>query len=296
MKKSFGATFSSNVGHIYLANSNGFSGNYGRTSCNCGIYLQSGEGDNLFDEGKYDFARNYKDLMPSEEIAKKAIHRVTRLIGAKKIETQAIPMVLEPDTASFILGFLNTCVAGNNIYMKQSFLADKLGETIANDNVTVIDDGLLPCGPGTRPFDDEGVPHRKTTVVEKGVLKSYLMNTYAARKLNLKSTGNGYGANNLYLAPGKYTQEEIIKSIDRGFLLTGTMGQGLNASTGDISKGAFGIMIENGELTYPVAEITISGNLAEVLKNIEMVGNDLKHDGTIVSPTIKLTGLTIGGK
>ena len=296
VKKSHGASFGSFEGTIALANSNGFSGAYDRTSCSCGVYLQSGEGDNLFDEGWYDYSRNIDNLMTPEAIAKKAIHRVTRLIGARKIETQKVPVVLEPPMTGSLLRFLYQCVHGNNIYMKRSFLVDKLGETVGNELINIIDNGLLPGGPATRPFDGEGVPVRKTVVFEKGVLKNYLLNTYSAKKLNLKSTGNASGANNLYLEAGKHTQEEIIRSVDKGLLLVDTIGQGEEETSGDISKGAFGMWIENGELAYPVAEITISGNLGEILKQIEMVGNDLEIRRSISGPTIKIAEMTIGGK
>lgn len=296
IKKSFGSSVSSFIGVGYLANSNGFSEAYRRTSMNCNTYLQAGEGDNLFDEGKSTYSRHLDGLMSPEALAKEAIHRVTRLIGAEKIPTGNMPVVMEPSQAAMILGFLNTCVDGSNVFRKQSFLGERMNEKIAVDFLSVIDDGLIPGAPGTKPYDGEGVPVRKTVVVENGVLKSFLLNTYAARKLKMKSTGNSSGANNLYIKPGKHTPEEIIKTVKSGLLLTGTMAFGLNNTTGDISKGAFGMLIENGKVTQPVAEITISGNLGDVLKNITMIGNDLNYTGTIVSPTILVSELTIGGK
>ena len=261
VKKCFGSEVSTFVGINYLANSNGFSEAYRRTSISCGIYLQSGEGDNLFDEGKYDYSRRLDGLMSPEAIAKEAVHRVTRLIGAEKIPTEKMPVVLEPRQSAMILRFLGSCVNGSNVFRKQTFLADKLNKKIAAGHITVVDDGLIPGAIGTKPFDGEGVPVRKTVVIEKGVLKSFLLDTYAARKLKMKSTGNGSGPNNLYIQPGKHTPEEIIKKVDRGLLLTGTMAFGLNNATGNISKGAFGMLIEKGKVTQPVAEITISGNL-----------------------------------
>ncbi|MFC1501980.1 TldD/PmbA family protein [bacterium] len=296
IKKSYGASYGTYTGTTYLANSNGFSESYSQTTCSCGVYLQAGEGDNLFDEGKGDYSRNLDGLMKPEAIAKEAIHRVTRLIGAKKVKTQDVPVVMEPQLTEGLLGFLYNCINGNSVYLKQTFLADKLGEKIAGDNITVIDDGLMPGVPGAKPFDREGVPVRKTPVIEKGVLKNYLMDTYAARKLKMNSTGNASGANNLFMKAGKYSQDEIIKTVKNGMLLTGTIGFGLVPVTGDISRGAFGMWIENGKVTYPVAEITISGNLGEVLNNIKMVGNDLKFKRSINAPTILVEGITIGGK
>ena len=182
------------------------------------------------------------------------------------------------------------------MYLRQSFLAGKIGEKVGSDGVTIVDNGVLPGGIGTRPFDSEGVPARRTVVMERGVLKSYLLDTYASRKLSMKSTGNSSGANNLYLAAGTSTPEEIIKSVDKGLLLTDTIGFGLVATTGDISRGAFGLWIEKGEIAFPVAEITISGNLGKVLAGIEMVGNDLEFKDSVTGPTVKVDEMTIGGK
>jgi len=296
IKKSFGAGYRTNVGATLLANSNGFSGSYTRTSCSCYVYLQAGEGSNLFDEGWGDESPFLGRLETPEEIARKALHRVTRLIGGRKVETQNVPVVLEPPMTGSLLSFLFNCVNGNSIYLKQSFLAGKVGEQVGNELVTIIDDGTLPEGIGTKPFDAEGVPTQKTVVMEKGILRSYLMDTYAARKLGMKSTGNASGANNLYLAAGTSTPDEIIKSVDKGLLLTGTIGFGLVPTTGDISRGAFGLWIENGAIAFPVSEITISGNLGQILRGIQMVGNDLKFKDSITGPTMKIAEMTVGGK
>ena len=296
VKKSSGSGVNSFLSANYLANSNGFSGAYRKTAITSGIFLQAGEDDNLFDEGKNAFSRQLDGLMSAEDLAKEAVHRVTRLIGAEKIASENMPVVFERGQAGMILGFLYQCVNGNNVFRKQSFLADKLGEKIGADHITVVDNGLIPGAPGTKPFDDEGVPVRETVVVENGVLKNYLLDTYAARKLEMKTTGNGSGANNLYMKPGKHTPEELIASVDRGLLLTQTMAFGLEPTTGNISKGAFGILIENGKLTRPVAEITIGSTLTEVLNNITMIGNDLKHTGNIVSPSFLVSEIDVGGK
>jgi PmbA protein len=296
VKKSYGSTFRTYVGERFLANSNGFSGSFKRTNCSNGVYLQAGEGENLFDEGWSDSSVHLANLESPEVIAKKAIHRVTRLIGGKKIESQNVPVVFEAPMTSELLNFFATCVDGKSVYLKQSFLAGKIGEKVGNELVTILDDGLIPAGPGTELFDGEGVPLRKTVVVEKGVLKNYLLDTYAGKKLGMKTTGNSGGPNNLYLAAGTSTPEQIIKSVEKGLFLTGTIGFGLVATTGDISRGAFGLWIEKGELTYPVAEITISGNLGQLLQGIQMVGNDLQFKDSISAPTIKVAEMTVGGK
>jgi PmbA protein len=194
-----------------------------------------------------------------------------------------------------ILSFLARCLSGAAVDQRQSFLAGKLGEAVGNPLVTIVDDGLLPGGRATVPFDEEGVPSRKTTLVEKGVLKNYLLDTYYGRKLKLRSTGNASGPTNFYWAAGDKAREEILKSVEKGLLLTGTLGQGTVPTTGDISVGAFGLWIEKGEVAFPVAEITISGNLGELLKGVEMVGNDLEFRQAVTGPTVKFAQMTVGG-
>lgn len=294
--KSHGSGFSTLHGWSCLANSEGFSGSYSRTAVSCGVYLQTGSGDHLFDEGWYDTSCSLKNLWKPEQIAEKAVHRATRLIGAEKVTSCRVPVVFEPVMTAGLLGFLLSCVSGDNIYMKNSFLADCLGEKIADGRVTIIDDGRVPGAPGSRPFDREGVPTRETTVIEKGILKNFLLDTYSAKKLNSLSTGNASGANNFFLQAGDMDARDIIKSVDKGLLLTGTIGFGLVPTTGDISRGAFGLWIENGELSHPVAEITISGNLGDMLQNIEMIGDDLTFRRSVSGPTIKISEMTVGGK
>jgi len=293
---SYGASFGDYSGVKILVNSNGFSGSYRRTNVGLGVYLQAGEGDAKVEDGWSESNCYFQNLWTPEQIAESAIHRVTRLIGAKKVNTQNVPVVLEPKMTRSILSFLYQCVNGNAIYMKQSFLVGKIGEKIANESITVVDDGLMPGAPGTRPYDGEGVPIRKNVVIENGVLKTYLTDTYSARKLAMKSTGNASGANNFYMEKGAFSQSDIIRSVQNGLLLTSTMGQGTNPVTGDFSRGAFGMWIENGEIAYPVAEITISGNLATMLKNIDMIGTDLRLNSSIAGPTIKIAEMTIAGQ
>lgn len=296
IKKSYGAGFNTYVSAYSLANSNGFSGSYSRTGCSCGVYLQSGEGENLFDEGWYDYAVNLDKLERPETIARKAIHRVTRLIGARKIETQNVPVVFESTMTDELMAFLFNCVNGRAVYLKQSFLADKLNTKIGKNTVTIVDNGLLPGAPGSRPFDREGVPTRETPVIENGVLKNFLLDTYSAKKLGMQSTGNASGANNFYMEAGTSIPEEIIGSVSKGLFLTGTLGHGQVATSGDISQGVFGLWIEKGEFAFPVAEITISGNLGQILNSIEMIGNDLDYKRSVTGPTILVAEMTVGGK
>jgi PmbA protein len=294
--KSMGSSCSSFEWRTFLANSKGFSGSYHRSRVSCGVGYQCGSGDNLVQEYWYDTAVRLADLWKPEAIAAKAVERATRLIGARKVETQNVPVVTDPTMSAGLLGFLAQCISGASIARRQSFLADKLGAPIGNERVNIVDDGLLVDGRGTVPFDSEGVPCRKTVVIEKGALKSYLLDTYWGRKLKLQSTGNAGGATNLYWQAGTSTPEEIIRSVDNGLYLMNTIGLGREATTGDISLGAFGMWIEKGELAYPVAEITISANLGTLLQGVEMVGNDLELRDDVCAPTLKFAEVTVGGK
>ena len=211
--------------------------------------------------------------------------------------------------AGTLLGSVFEAASGDAIWRGASFLAGKLGEQIAAANLTIVDDNtmLLPTGMGgfgTSPFDGEGLPSLRTVVVENGVLRNYLLNTYTARKLGMKSTHNasrglagapGIGCGNLYLEPGTLTPEQIIAEIPAGLYVTSLMGFGVNVVTGDYSRGATGLWIENGALTHAVEEVTIAGNLAEMLKNVAAIGSDLEFRGAVASPTLRIDGMMIAG-
>ena len=195
--------------------------------------------------------------------------------------------------------------AASAIYRKASFLAGKLGEKIADERITIIDDGTKPGLFGSSPFDDEGVPTRRTSVIERGVLKNYLLNTYTGRKLEMKTTGNasrgitgnaGIGHGNFFLEAGDRSQEEIIRSVKNGFFVTELIGSGVNTVTGDYSRGAVGMWIRDGELAFPVSEVTIAGTLQEMLNGIAEIGNDLEFRGSVSAPTIMLGEMTVAGR
>ena len=296
IRNSGGSSYSTNMGTSILANSNGFSGQYSSTGVSAGVSLQAGDGDNMQEDYWYEGVHHLNKLPSTEFIAKKAIDRVTRMLNARKVETQVVPMVLDPQMTSALFGFLVQCLGGSSIYMKQSFLVDKLNTQIANSMLNVYDDPTIPGAPGTRPWDSEGVIMQKMPVIEKGILKNYLLDSYSARKLKMQSNGHASGISNFYIEKGQHSPEEIIKSVKKGLYLTRTIGQGTVPTSGDISKGAFGIWIENGELTYPVSEITFTGKLGEMLMNIEMIGNDLAMNRSLSAPTIKLKEISISGK
>ena len=297
---SYGATFASNEVRLVLAMSNGFVGEYEQTYCGLGVGLQAGGTDSRVEDSWSSSKRHFKDLETPEAIARKAVERTVRQLKPRKIRTQNVPVIFEPTQTAWLMGFLFGCVTGTAVYQKATFLEGKLGERIGNERITVVDDGLMPKELGSHPFDSDGLPSRRTVVVERGILKSYLCNIYAARKLGLPSTGsadgNGVGPANFYLEPGKAAAMDIIAGTKKGLLLIRTLGHGLNSVTGDISRGAFGLWIEDGEIAYPVSEVTISGNLGRILEAIEAVGSDLEFLSPVTGPTVKVAEMTVAGE
>ena len=300
-----GASFNSNVGRHCFANSLGFTGSYRTSSCSMSAVPLAREGDSMERDYWFSVARHAAGLEPAEVIGKRAAARALRRLGARKVETQRAPVVLEPRVARSLVGHIFEAVSGDSIYRGESFLAGRLGEKIAGSNITVIDDGTLPGLFGTTPFDDEGVPSRRTVVVEKGVLKSYLLNSYTARKLGMKTTGSAargltgnasVGHGNFFLEPGDAAPEDIIGSVKNGFYVTELLGFGVNIVTGDYSRGAAGLWIEEGKLTHAVAEVTIASTLQEMLNGIRQVGSDLDFRGSVAAPTILIEEMTISGQ
>jgi len=297
---SHGASFITNEVTTVLAGSNGFLGSYDQTFCSLSVGLQAGDTDEKVEDYWVSVDRFFKNLESPETVAKKAVERTVRQLQPRKIRTQTVPVIFEPGMTDWLVGFLFACISAVAVYQKTTFLAGRLGERIGNENITVIDDGLMPGRLGSRPFDSEGVPCRKTTVFEQGVLRRFLCNTYSGRKLKLPTTGNSdgtsVGPNNFYLLPGTASPQEIIASTDKGLILTRTIGHGLNPVTGDISRGAFGLWVEGGEIAYPVSEVTIAGNLEQILGHVELVGNDLDFRSPVCGPTIKIGGLIVAGE
>jgi len=306
IKNSEGAWYESNVGTKVYASSAGFTGSYRASYCSVAVVpIAQDESKNGMERDYwYSAARSVAALEPAEAVGRKAAERALRRLGARKISTRQVPVVFDAETASSLVSHIFAAVRGDAIYRKASFLTGKLGQKVAGENVTVIDDGLRPGGFGTRPFDDEGIPSSTTVVIEHGMLQNYLLNTYSARKLGLKTTGNasralagapGVGPKNFYLKPGRHSPEEIIRSVQEGFYVTELIGFGVNVVTGDYSRGAAGMWIENGQLTYPVHEVTIAGTLQDILNHVEMIGNDLEFRRAVTSPTLLIGGLTVAG-
>ena len=306
MKNSDGGSFDAATSHKVLANSHGFVGEFRRSYCSMSAApIAQDESGAMQRDYWFTLARTLAKLESPEAIGREAARRTLRRLGARKIASTQVPIVLDPQVAESVLDNIFEAVNGDAVYRQSSFLAGKLGEKVAASHITIIDDGTLPEGFGTEPFDGEGVPTQRTPVIENGVLKSYLLNTYTAKKLGLKSTGNaarglagnpGIGSGNFFLQKGGRTPQQIIAGIQRGLYVTQFLGFGVNMVTGDFSRGASGLWIENGELAYPVEEITVAGNLKDMLNNISEIGNDLEFRGSTAAPTLRIDGMTIAGE
>ncbi|MDR4462810.1 MAG: TldD/PmbA family protein [Nitrospira sp.] len=301
-----GAEFDSSSGRVVLANSHGFVGSYKSSSFSLSVspIATDSETGAMQRDAWYEVQRKFGRLASAESIGQEAAKRAVRRLGARKVSTKRVPVVFDQETAGSLLANLCGAVSGYGLYKRASFLLDQLGQTIASELITVYDDGRMVGGLGSRPFDGEGLATRKNTIVERGVLKSYMLDTYSGKKLGLPSTGNAsrsvgespsVGPTNFYLVPGTKSAQEIIGSVKDGLYITELIGFGINMVTGDYSRGAAGFWIENGELAYPVEEITIAGNLKQMLKDIEIVGSDLVFRGRITSPTLKISEMMVAG-
>jgi len=313
IQNSSGGDFDTATSHKILVNSRGFVGEYRRSYCGFSCApIAHDENGKMQRNYWYSSARTVRGLEDAEEIGRIAAQRTLRRLGARQVKTQAAPVVFSPEISKSIMGSIFSAAEGDAIYRNASMFNGMLGERVAGENITIVDDGTMVFerdgqrvgGFGTSPFDGEGLPTRRTVIVDKGVLKSYVMNTYTARKLGMRSTGSasrglagnpGTGAHNFYLQPGTQTPEQIIGDVASGLYVTEVMGFGVNLVTGDYSQGASGMWIENGELAYPVEEITIAGNLKEMYKNVVAVGNDLVFRGASAAPTIRIEGMMIAG-
>jgi PmbA protein len=284
---------------IVLANSNGFAGAYRASSALFATSPIAQDGANKL-VGSYGTAsRSYGTLEAVGAVAAKAAHRALGMIGARKPPTMRCAVIFDRDVAASVLGDIFAAINAANVSLGNSFLIGKIGERVGSELATIVDDGRLPHALGTSPFDAEGVPTGRNVVFERGVLRTFLYDTYYGRKLGAASTANaaggGIGPNNFYLEPGPGTPQELIASTRRGILVMDTIGFATESVTGTYSRGARGYYIEDGEITHPVDEFTIAGNLVEMLAAIDAVASDLVFDQPIVAPTFRVAEMTVSG-
>ncbi|MFQ5597324.1 MAG: TldD/PmbA family protein [Nitrospiria bacterium] len=304
LNNSEGADFSHAFNERLYVASNGFGGLFKGSLATLSVMPIATEAGKMQRDYWYSSRRKFKQLETAELVGRRAAMRTLRRIGAKKVSTQEVPVVFEPEVAGSLLGHLASAISGYALYKGASFLFDMLGHPIASSNFNLYDDPTLPQGLGSRPFDGEGLPSTKKTIVEKGILKNYLLDTYSGEKLGLPSNGSAVrgtgsppsaGPSNFQMMPGDHLPEEIIRSVRSGFYVTELIGFGVNMITGDYSRGASGIWIENGELAHPVEELTIAGNLKDIYKQIELIGNDIDPSKTLAAPTLKIAKMMVAG-
>lgn len=300
-----GGSFDFERSRTVLANTRGFLGSYEGTGGSIVAMPVAQSAEGMQRDYWASVARFRNELESPESVGKRAAQRAVRRLGARKVRTCEVPVVFDSLTARTLVGHVFQACAGDSVYRRSSFLVDKLGNKVASSQVTIVDDALLLRGLGSSPFDDEGVPTQTTSIIENGVLQNYLHSSYTARKLNAKPTGNGsrtgsgsisVGPTNFYLKPGTTSPDEIIASVKSGLYVVELIGHGVNTVTGDYSRGVVGLWIENGKLTYPVQEVTIAGNLHQMLADIELIGNDVTFMGPIAAPTVKIRNMVISGE
>jgi PmbA protein len=288
---------------ITLVASNGFAGQYRRSSNSLSVGVLAGEGDEKQSDHDYSFGAFLADLEDPAVVGKSAGERTVAKMNPRKIDTMRVPIVLDPRVAGGLLGTLAGAISGSSIARGLSFLKDSLGEQILPAGVTIMDDPYLRRGHRSKPFDGEGIAPMQRPIVNDGYLTTWLLDLRSARQLGLLSTGHaarGTGGppapspSNLYLTGGKISRDELLRQVGNGLYVTGLMGQGANMTTGDYSRGATGFWIENGVLTYPVAEVTIAGNMKYMFRNLTPA-TDLQHRYGIDSPTLRIDGMTIAG-
>src|SRR5262245_8308645 len=303
IKNSEGGDFSDGSARYAYATSHGFAGTYATSSFSLSVSPVAVQDSEMQRDGWYHVSRKRARLETPESIGSTAARRALRRLGARRVKTAEVPVVFDPDMAASLLRHIAGAASGPSLYRGASFLLKRLGERIAAPSVTIVDDGTLPGALGSRPFDGEGLPIRRTTLVDRGVLASYLLDTYSGKKFGLPSThhaardGSGVSVSttNLFLAAGDTDPVEMIRSVKSGLYVTELIGFGVNGVTGDYSRGAVGLWIENGELAYPVEEITVAGNLLEMFQAIEGVGNDLVLRDRTSAPTVLVGKMVVAG-
>jgi PmbA protein len=299
-----GASFVRGTGHSVLATSGGFLGRNIGSNMHLVVHVVADdEGGKKRNGFHWTAARHFEDLERPAAVGREAARRAVRSLGPVKMETGVYPIVFEREAAAGILGLVASCILGGSVYREQSYLRDRLGTAVASKNVTITDDPTLSRGPGSRLFDGEGRRVRKNIVVKNGVLERFLLDTYSARKLRMDPTGSAGGGggipyattSNFIMKPGRAAPESLLRGVERGLYVTSMMGFGFDSVTGSFSRGASGFLIEDGELSVPVSEVTISRNLDEILQGIDRVANDLDLRSSTAAPSFRVDQMTVSG-
>ncbi len=299
-----GASWGSGEGFVLLANTLGFMGSYRTSTASFSVTPQAEKDGQMERDYWYTVGRGLSELDAPETVGEKAAERTLRRLGARQVPTAEVPVVFDPETAAEILGTVFGALSGYAVFRDATFLKDRIGQQVASPLVTLIDEGRRPRGFGSRPFDGEGQRTRRNVPLEGGVLRHFLCDSYSARKIGARSTGSArrgigggpsVGAGNLYFEPGTSSPEEILAGVDRGLYVTDLIGFGVDLVSGDYSQGAVGHWIEKGRLVHPVHEVTIAGNLKQMLLDVDAMGTDLEWRGSSASPTLRIKRMTVSG-
>jgi PmbA protein len=302
--KSGGASASAGIGGMVLVTSDGFHGAYLNSGQSVSMTAIAGEGTAMERDYDYSSALHGADLEPPEKIGRTAGERTVERLNPRKVESKRVPVIFDRRVAGSLVGHLASAITGSAVARKTSFLKDRLGQRLFRPGIEVIDDPQRLRGLRSRPFDAEGVAAVRLAVVEDGVLKSWFLDSATGRELNLATTGHAQrgvsstpapGPSNLHLAPGTDTPEELMAGIAEGFYITDLIGMGVNAVTGDYSRGASGFWIENGKRSYPVSEVTIAGNLVEMFQRLTPA-SDLEFRFGTNAPSLRVEGMTVAGR
>ena len=290
-----GASFSSHTGLKVYGNSHGQLVGYpsSRHSFSCVVIGE--DGDDMQRDYSFTVARRYQDLLDPKQIGREAALETVARLNARQITTQKVPVIFRADIASSLFGHLVSAISGGSIYRKSSFLLDKVGQQIMAPGITITEQPHIRQGLASSPFDGEGVKTRDLAVIEQGVLTTYLTTSYSARKLGMASTGHAGGIHNWLISHGDEDLLQLCRTMGKGLLVTELMGQGVNTVTGDYSRGAAGFWVEHGEIQFPVAEVTIAGNLKDMLMQIAAVGNDVDRRGGVLTGSVLVSQMQVAG-
>jgi PmbA protein len=300
-----GASWASGEDNLLLANTRGFLGTYRSSSVSFSVVPVAERDGQMQRDYWYSAGRGLGELLAPEEVGRVAAERTLRRLGARRVPTCEVPVVFDPETAAELMGTLFRAISGYSVFRNATFLKDRVGEQVASPLLTLVDEGRRPRGLGSRPFDGEGLPTRRNVPVEKGVLRHYLCDSYSARKIGAVPTGSArrsvtgaptVGAANLYFEAGPTPPEQVVAEVERGLYVTDLIGFGIDLVSGDYSQGAVGQWIENGRIVHPVHEITVAGNLKQMLLDVDAVGNDLVFRGSAASPTLRIRKMTVSGE
>ena len=290
-----GATVSTQQSHFIYGNTNGFLAGYSSSRHSIWCALIAGKGDGMQRDDWYETVRDPADLPAPDLIGRKAGQRAVARLKARKVPTEQVPVLFESGVSASLMGHFVSAVSGGSLYRKSSFLLDSLGQTVFSPCVQMTDLPLIPKGLASGAFDEEGVATQARDIVRDGVVQGYFLASYSARKLGMQSTGNAGGNHNLIMQDTGEDFAALLKKMGRGLLVTELMGQGVNAVTGDYSRGAAGFWVEDGVIVYPVQEITIAGNLKTIYKNIVAIGNDVSRRSSRQCGSVLVEGMTLAG-